>query len=64
MKNHDLKSEYTRFQPEITKFNDIALLGAKEFGIGADAIIEEQLDQLIRLRVALKKNCLLHWNTF
>jgi len=49
--------ENTRFNPDLTPFHDLAKSMAKAFGYTADLELDQQLAQLIRLRVAQVNNC-------
>lgn len=47
----------TRFDPDITPFHDLAKTMAKAFGYTANLKFDQELAQLIRLRVAQINNC-------
>ncbi len=47
----------TRFDPDLTPFHDIARGMAQAFGYTANLALDQQLAQLIRLRVAQKNRC-------
>ncbi|MEO1035929.1 MAG: carboxymuconolactone decarboxylase family protein [Pseudomonadota bacterium] len=46
-----------RFDPDLTPFHDLAKGMAGAFGYTADLAIDQQLAQLVRLRVAQKNAC-------
>ncbi|GGZ20847.1 hypothetical protein GCM10007049_11800 [Echinicola pacifica] len=47
----------TRFDPDLTPFHGIAKEMAGAFGYTADLMVDKQLAQLLRLRVAQKNEC-------
>lgn len=53
----ELKFKNTRFNPDITPFHGLAKQMAKAVGYAADLLIDKQLAQLLRLRVAQKNEC-------
>ena len=53
----EIMFENRRFDPDLTPFHDLAKTMAKAFGYTADLAIDQQLAQLIRLRVAQLNNC-------
>lgn len=52
----EIKFKNTRFNPEKTPFLDLAKQMAKAFGYTAELELDQQLAQLLRLRVAKKMN--------
>lgn len=53
----EIKFKNTRFNPEQTPFLDLAKQMAKAFGYTAELELDQQLAQLLRLRVAQKNEC-------
>lgn len=53
----DVQFENRRFDPDITPFHGLAKAMAKAFGYTADLAIDQNLGQLLRLRVAQLNNC-------
>ncbi len=53
----EVKFKDTRFNPDITPFQELAKQMAKAFGYTADLSVDKKLAQLLRLRVAQKNEC-------
>ena len=53
----DIVFDNRRFDPDLTAFHDLARAMAKAFGYTADLAFDQQLAQLVRLRVAQINNC-------
>ena len=53
----DIVFDNRRFDPDLTAFHDLAKAMAKAFGYTADLAFDQQLAQLVRLRVAQINNC-------
>jgi len=54
---NDIKFENTRFDPDLIEFHSIAKQMAKSVGYTADMAVDNQLAQLLRLRVAQMNAC-------
>jgi AhpD family alkylhydroperoxidase len=53
----DIRFENTRFDPDLVAFHGIAKEMAKSVGYTADLAVDNQLAQLLRLRVAQMNEC-------
>jgi AhpD family alkylhydroperoxidase len=54
---NDVIFKNTRFDPDLVEFHSIAQQMAKSVGYTADMLVEKQLAQLLRLRVAQMNAC-------